>query len=50
MLVQYGTLLAKVALLKATASLNCDSLFPPPVLITKAIFLALRTSTICGDP
>ena len=49
-LVQYGTLLARVALLKATASLNCVSLFPPPVFITKAIFLAFRTSTIWGDP
>ena len=45
-LVQYGTLFARVALLKANASLNCVSLFPPPVFITKAIFLVLRTSTI----
>ena len=48
--VQYGTLFAKVALLKATASLNWVSLLPPPVFITNAIFFAFRISTICGDP
>ena len=48
--VQYGTLFFKVALLSAIASLSLCSLFPPPVFITRAIFLEFKTSTMWGDP
>ena len=47
---QYGTLFFSVALLSAIASFNLCSVFPPPVLITNAIFLESKTSTIWGDP